>query len=231
MRSAAYCRQYDALLCRYGLQVLPADCMRIVTFEKKEYLSREGCEIFSLYLIVSGTTAVTLQQKNGKSLLLSFCRQPALIGEVELCMARSSATTSTYAVSRVVCVGIDKAQAQACLMDNSHFLRTAACTLAHRLDRCGKNGALNILYALETRLCSYIDTISQKDLFSENLTSVSELLGTSYRHLLRVMLALCSRNILEKEADGYRIIDRQRLRELGCSFFLTDDREESPDVH
>ena len=59
-----------------------------------------------------------------------------------------------------------------------------------------------MLYPLENRLARYIleaySTSSSQDENSESLTHISELLGTSYRHLLRVLDKFCSENIIKK---------------------------------
>lgn len=51
--------------------------------------------------------------------------------------------------------------------------------------------------------------------FNENLTHLSELLGTSYRHLLRTLNDLCKQGVINKEEEGYRVADKERLNQIG----------------
>lgn len=222
MKFASYNGQYAELLKSCGLQELPQKLLRFARFEKREFLSLEGQPIQNLLLIVSGTAAATILQPNGKSLLLSFCTAPALIGEVEFFTQQAIATTCTYAVTPVSCIAIDCGNAAGLLRANNDFLRCSAQILARRLDRCSRNSALNLLYPLETRFCAYIDAVTEGELFCENLTRTAELLGASYRHLLRTLEDLQQIGVLRKQERGYRIENRTRLRELGCSYFRMD---------
>ena len=81
------------------------------------------------------------------------------------------------------------------------------------------NNASNILYPFESRLCAYISMTSQDGTFCEKLTELSEYLGTSYRHLLRTLENLCTKGILEKASDGYRIKDDLELRSIGVQYY------------
>jgi Mn-dependent DtxR family transcriptional regulator len=49
--------------------------------------------------------------------------------------------------------------------------------------------------------------------FSERLIDVAELLGVSYRHLLRSLKALSEEGLLEKKPDGYHLLNEAKLRE------------------
>ena len=39
------------------------------------------------------------------------------------------------------------------------------------------------------------------------LTRLSELMGASYRHLLRSLKALCDANIITHDGEGYRVLE------------------------
>jgi CRP/FNR family putative post-exponential-phase nitrogen-starvation transcriptional regulator len=92
--------------------------------------------------------------------------------------------------------------------------------MAEIITETSTNGASNILYPFETRLCAYISTNHESGLFSQKLTELAEYLGTSYRHLLRTLESLCARNIIEKTDQGYAIKDELKLRAIGNNFFL-----------
>jgi hypothetical protein len=56
--------------------------------------------------------------------------------------------------------------------------------------------------------------------FVEKKTEVSEILGTSYRHLLRTFDRLCEKGVLKREGRGYRIADNNLLHEIGDDYYL-----------
>ena len=96
--------------------------------------------------------------------------------------------------------------------------------LAKKLDYLCINSSTNLLYPLEKRLASYINTVAifmespdgdEYLWFNENLTYLAELLGTSYRHLLRTLNDLCTQGVIHKEKEGYRVVDKVHLSKIG----------------
>jgi hypothetical protein len=73
---------------------------------------------------------------------------------------------------------------------------------------------------LEERLASYVMNISENNVFCENLTLLAELLGTSYRHLLRTLKSFCDKGYLKKENGVYKIIAPNQLSELGADIYM-----------
>ena len=61
--------------------------------------------------------------------------------------------------------------------------------MALKLASLSVSNSVNILYPLENRLASYIlaSYTNEDNNNTENLTQIAEFLGTSYRHLLRVV--------------------------------------------
>lgn len=84
-----------------------------------------------------------------------------------------------------------------------------------------------MLYPLENRLASYIVAISPSTkneekndiIFDGNLTEISELFGTSYRHLLRILNKLCSQATIKKNDDYYEILNMSILEELAGELY------------
>lgn len=66
-----------------------------------------------------------------------------------------------------------------------------------------------------TRIRSYIIGAEERGVFRDIMTDTAASVGTSYRHLYRMMGELCTEGILEKRPSGYRILDYRRLKELG----------------
>ena len=47
-------------------------------------------------------------------------------------------------------------------------------------------------------------------------TEVAQSVGISYRHVFRILGELCREGILERTKSGFRIRDRERLRQRSC---------------
>lgn len=205
-------------LQKYGLSDFEAGDVRVLKFEKGQYLCRESFPMEYLLFMVSGKAKAFINVSNGKSLLLAFYAKSGILGDIEL-MTDGICTTNVQALTEVTCMGIPLKHCGEKLRRNVTFMNFVGTHLAQKLDRCARNGAINILLPLETRLCSYVLMTNEDGLFNENLTEVAELLGTSYRHLLRTFDSLRKDGILEKAARGYLIKDGIELQIRAQDFY------------
>jgi CRP-like cAMP-binding protein len=112
-------------------------------------------------------------------------------------------------------------------MEDPKFLSFMCENLSEKLIRLSKYSSINLLYSLENRLASYMLAISSSDEGEKskginldgNLTEVSELLGTSYRHLLRTLNKLCLQGVVIKNKDFYEILDIKKLEVLAGDLY------------
>lgn len=221
----------------------PTDKMDLYYFKKGEYICREEEKMRYLYFFVSGSAKVYSVLSNGKSLLLAFYDGFRMLGDVEL-FGKQTASSNVEVIKDSYCLGIPMDYAKNVLVSDNKFLQFVCKTLGDKLNRSSKNSSINLLYPLENRLSSYIyamvsdrvtdsgyfsgqsTKISQSNRsdnetpkFSGNLTEIAELLGTSYRHLLRTLNALVAKSILEKEKNCYRVIDLEQLEKLAADLY------------
>ena len=191
----------------------------VFEYAEGEFICKEEQPIDQLLFLYEGNAKVCCNMENGKSLLLCFYHSGGLIGDLELMIDCHTAKTSVQAISRVKCVSVPVKLNQAALHSNIRFLNNVGSALARKLERCSKNSSFIILYPLETRLCSYIEAMCKDGSFRDNLTEIAELLGISYRHLLRSLQNLCADGVLEKGKTGYRIKDYAALHRLARNFY------------
>ena len=182
----------------------------IAKFKRGEFLFVEGQPIENVFLIKSGKTKVFLTGVEGRTLLVCFRAENSLLGEVEMIL-HSSAMSSIQAVTDVVCYAVSKEEFLKTAMRRSELMGQIAWQLAERTRTNTYNMSANILYGLEMRLCAYIEQTQHEGLFVDNLSALSDLLGTSYRHLHHTLHLLCEKGILQKHEKGYRILDMEAL--------------------
>ncbi|WHZ55707.1 cyclic nucleotide-binding domain-containing protein [Metabacillus hrfriensis] len=195
--------------------------MELYVFSKNEYLCREGAEMDYLYFFVDGRAKVYTTLSNGKSLLLSFYEGFKVLGDVELFQVRGAAS-SVQAIDDTYCIGIYLPQVREKLLRDPVFLTFMGYSLSDKLNRLSKNSSINLYYPLEHRLSSYILATGVKKesiLFKENLTYLSEMLGTSYRHLLRTLDMLCKRGTIRKRENAYEVMNESELRKLAGDIY------------
>ncbi len=200
--------------------------MELLYYRKNDFICREGDVIDYLFFIVDGKSKVFTTVSNGKSLLLCFYHALRIIGDVEI-LGSKTATSNVQVIEDTYCIGMTKENVSKHLFEDAKFLKYMCNSLGQKLNRCSKNSAINLLYSLENRLASFIlaageltDIQGQKILtLSENLSELSELLGTSYRHLLRTLNGLCEKGIIRKTGLGYEVIDQAAIRGLAADLY------------
>lgn len=198
-------------LKRYGLSEFDYAGIKVLKFKKGEHLCKEGFPMENFLFMVEGKAKAYINLSDGKSILSQFYVNAGVLGEIEL-MTGGLASVSVEAMSEVTCMAIPMYEYRSELLRNINFMNLVAKELAGKLEKTAKNGAVSVLLPLEARLCSYIIMVSENGLFKEKLNTTSEMLGTSYRHLLRSLDSLRKDGVLGKVAGGYIIADRTELQ-------------------
>lgn len=202
------------LLRQYGLTKREADCAEEMVFECGEHLLLAGTEVDRLLFVCAGKAKVCLCAPNGKRLLLSYFLSRGVVGDMEWLAGRACALSTVQAVTRCRAVALPLERCGDALWQNAAFLGCLGREIADKLMHASERGASSVLCPLEERLAGYILQTAQDGCFSETFTEVSELLGTSYRHLLRALSAMRDSGVLERTPCGYRILDRAKLEKL-----------------
>jgi CRP/FNR family transcriptional regulator, putaive post-exponential-phase nitrogen-starvation regulator len=228
LKEIQFTSHHTRLLEEYQIPLDGLQGVKALEYEKGEFICIEGLPIYDLLFVIEGKAKVCFQAEDGKRLLLCFYHRGGMIGEVELMMNDNTAKTSIQTISAVTCIGLPLVQNRNQLLSSTAFLHYIGTTLARKLDRCSRNSAHIILDTLQARLSSYIEITNREGVFQDKLTDVAELLGTSYRHLLRVLEILCKQGILEKRTRGYGINNLAALKQNGQGFY---DPVEKKSVH
>lgn len=200
--------------------------MELMVFEKNEYLCKENEKIEYLYFFVKGKAKVYVSLKNGKSLLICFYYPLMVLGDLEL-VNFEEATTNIQVIEESYCIALSFNKVRDKLLEDAKFLRYACESIADKLRRSSNNNSINLLYPLENRLASYILVTEEQDNNSEgnilkfngNLTEIAELLGTSYRHLLRTLNTLIQKGAIKKVKSYYEIINENILEQLSADLY------------
>lgn len=219
MKTASLGDAYLPILRDYGLAALDRTRLKLLTFQRGEFLFRDGHPMEYLMLVVRGRAKVCRASENGKSLLLTFYSGAGVLGDIELALGLPNATSDVQAISSFTAIGVPWSMGTE-LLDNHAFLLRVTKELAHHVDRNTQNSVAIVLNPLEARLCSYIAMLAPNGLFRENLTVLAQLLGASYRHLLRTLERLCQNGVLSRAVGGgFYVTDRRALERLGGDMY------------
>ena len=214
--------------------------MSLYMWKSGEHICREGEKLEYLFFIVKGKAKVYKNFENGKSLLLCFYNPLKMVGDVEFTRT-NIADCSVQAINDIYAVGMKIKDVREALLTDCIFLRNICEYLGKKLTVNSTNFAINMLYPLENRLASYIlaflnceddeneNNINEQPLknkskfikfkFEGNYMEIADLLGTSYRHLNRVLNKMCLDNIISKHGKSYCIVDFEKLKELSGELY------------
>lgn len=193
--------------------------LELILYKKGEHIYKYGDPLTYIIFFISGRAKVYSLLSNGKHFLHTFYNHFEIIGDAEF-VNNLNIKTNVQAISDVYCLVLPLNKCHDLLYDDRIFLRAVCSHLSNKLDTTGQFNSHNLLYPLEERLAAYIITVSENNIFSENLTSLSELLGTSYRHLLRTIKGFCDKGYLRKENSIYKIIALNQLKVLGADIYM-----------
>ncbi|MBQ1274419.1 MAG: cyclic nucleotide-binding domain-containing protein [Cellulosilyticum sp.] len=192
----------------------------LIKVNRLEYICFQEELMEYLYFLVEGRAKVFKSLANGKTLLISFYEPFEVIGDVEL-IREMSAVCTVQALETCYLLALPIEKFRMSLQKDIKLLNFVCNALAEKLDHISHNSSINLLYPLENRLANYIDMtavrLEKSDrgrCFNENLTQLAELLGISYRHLLRTLNGLCQGQILTRQKEGYIIINEVELKKL-----------------
>ncbi len=209
-----------AVLTEYGLESLCGTDTYVFKYESCEFILKQGYPCPYVLLVLEGKMKVFNTAPNGRTLLFCYTATSGILGEVEFASDSETAASSVQAVTGVECIGISRARYKNELKGNITFMNAVSAALAQKLFRSSKNSAAAILHPLDARLCAYISMTSEGGYFKEKLTETAEILGTSYRHLLRTLESLCLKGVLEKMPRGYLVRDEDALRRISDDCYL-----------
>ncbi len=191
--------------------------MKLVRVEKGEFLCLPGRTLHNLALLVSGKLKISKTLSNGKSLLLRFNQPLSVIGDVELVTGRP-VTTYVEAMTESFVVTVDFSALREECMEDISFLTFLLQAVSSKLYTSSNSTSINMLATVNVRLASYLLSNSGSDvseeLYTPKLTDLAELLGTSYRHLNRVIRDFCDADLIERGNGRFLIKDRNRLQGL-----------------
>lgn len=182
------------------------DKMDFFHFKKGDILINEGeCSDY-LFFLVSGKMKVFSHSSSGKVMFVSHFKSLQILGET-CSLWQKTPTASVQATTNGYCIGISLIRYRELLLNDVKFLRYTCMNLGERLSYMNSNTCITMFDSLENRLASFILKNSKDKIFHYNLTECSELLCTSYRHLLRVLNTLCNNGKLSKTGKYYKILD------------------------
>jgi len=197
--------------------------LELVTFEKDEYIYQMSEPVDYFYFFVEGKAKVYTMMENGKRLLLRFYRPLMVIGDLEFASnGLDHASTNIKTLSTVHCIRVPMNTLRKKYSDDAQFIKFINQSLAEKLESLSISSSINLLYPLENRLASYLMYLysgQEDDIIIDQLGDIAELLGTSYRHLLRIFKLFSNRGFISRQRNKITITNEEALQKLAGNLY------------
>lgn len=205
--------------------------LALYQFEPGEALCLQGERPEFLFFLMKGKLKVYTASTEGKTLLINFTTPLEVIGEIECLRNRENLNTVT-AVTSVQVIGIPKRKLHQYEGETS-FLQLLLQIVTGKFYRKSISLGSNLLYPVEVRLASYLLSVCPEDEDEarereqvSSLKDIANLIGTSYRHLNRVLQRFCSEGLVERRRGVILVKDRDGLYKVaGHNIYEQDERK------
>ena len=178
----------------------------LVNFGENEFMIKEGEQPDSIYFILVGTVKLFACSKK-RDFGVVFMNK-GLVGDAEF-VTGSAATRSAQVEGDVLCMRLSTRNCRHRLMSDRTFLRYLAQQLAEKLTLTETSTDASVHMRTEDKLYDYLKLSSEDGRVSESLGDISQIMGVSYRHLIRMMNTLVDEGKLRhgKRKGAYFIAD------------------------
>ena len=218
-------RMISAFLQKYELdQVFPSlgiDSFDLLHVPKGHIICSKGDEINDLHFLVQGKVKIYTTTLDDKRLILRFQKSLGLIGDIEFIQGTPvlhtiEASTECYFITLSYNV------LRKTVINDPVFLTFLLEIVTKKFRAKTDAATLNLLYPVEVRVASYLLSTKADDerlLYHEeakgsSMTDIADMIGTSYRHLNRVIKKLCNDGLIEKVDGQITIKNIEMLREI-----------------
>lgn len=188
------------------------------SYEPNESILSVGEDIDGLYFLLEGKYYVSSPEITGKELLLRYCQKPAIMGDIEI-FQDCSVQSNCVAAEKCLFLFIPYTLYEQKLKYDSGFTQMLLQELAYKLRTCTISSRVNALSSVSLRLAAYLCTIESPSRLKEyimtnTLDEVASLIGTTKRHLNRVLKQWSDEGIVQRNNETIQIIDWSKIEEI-----------------
>jgi len=208
-----YIKKYN--INNWFSKIEPSD-MQIIRHNRGEYIARSGEPLEDFMFFVKGRCKIFTIMQNGKSYLLQFYEPVRVIGDVELMYdINMGCNCHVEALTECDCLVIPMRLMSDKYIHDPKFLKAVSFSLAEKINQSSISNSINLLYTLENRLAGYIlaSAVNNSEFqLHESYSDMADMLGTSYRHLARIMNKFVEEGLIEKQKHSIIILSASGLQ-------------------
>jgi CRP-like cAMP-binding protein len=186
---------------------------RIKEFGPGQVIIPMGRPLRAIYLLVKGKVRIFTALESGETVLLSMDTPFTILGSVEI-MHNWPAIAQVEAVEPTTCFMLSSEDFRRYGEEDPGLLALLVRDLAKKvLDTDMASAAKNVTAI--GRLAWYLLSQGSEEITYTTKLDLASFLGTSERHLSRLLLSLEREDVIRQERKKIRILRRDALEELG----------------
>ena len=214
----SYLKKYDILDIFSNMDIKEIDILNI---RKGQLICSKGDEISDMYFLVEGKVKIYTITPDDKRLILRFQKALGIIGDVEYIQGTDVLHTIEASTDCTV-LKIPFKTIRKTVGEDARFLSFLLDVVTRRFRAKTDAATLNLLYPVEVRLASFListTTDEERSFYHEeavgsSLKDIADMIGTSYRHLNRVIKNLCNEDIISRSSGKLYVKDLNRLKDI-----------------
>ncbi|AWB44584.1 Crp/Fnr family transcriptional regulator [Paenibacillus sp. CAA11] len=203
----------------FSEQLIPH--LSLYSYDIGESVCTQGEAADTLYVLVKGKLKIYTTSPEGKTLIVSFKTPLEVIGDIEYIKGIEIINT-VEVVSPAHMIAVPYRCLNKYGQNHAPLLKFLLDVLAQKFYVKSSFLSFNLMYPVEVRLASYLlsicfdetDSAFVGKLSTGLLVDVANLIGTSYRHLNRVILKLSQEGLIERSKGAIVVKDKEGLRAL-----------------
>lgn len=196
-----------------------------LTFHENESILTVGEQIDGFYFLISGSYYVTSPESNGKELLLRRCFAPSILGDIEI-FQQCPIQSNCLAIEPCTFLFVPLQQYEKTLKFDAGFTTILLKELSFKLKTCTTLSRVNALSSVHVKLAAYLCTIQSNNrqdeyLIVQNIQDVAYLIGTTNRHVNRILKKWEDAQIIQRVDHSIKILNIKKLEELADNIRYT----------
>lgn len=198
--------------------VLPAQLLQQLTlksFHKGEHIILQGELPQYLYFLVEGRLKIFAESDEGRKLIIAFIQPFSVLGDIEL-IQRKPYLNTVEAITDCKLLALPISTVHDLGLQHAPFINYLLDEITGKFYANAYSSHFNLLHSVDVRFASYLLSITAEMNYVSihHIRDVADLIGTSYRHLNRIIAQLVEQGLIERSQRTIRILNREELFKL-----------------
>lgn len=191
------------------------DKLTFKTFKKGEYVIRQGEQPQYMYFLVEGRLKIFAESDEGRKLIIAFTQPFNVLGDIEF-VQRKPYLNTVEAITDGTMLALPISIIHEQGLQHSPFTAYLLDEITGKFYANAYTSHFNLLHSVDVRFASYLLSMTtETDYVSiHHVRDVADLIGTSYRHLNRIIAQLAEQGLIERAQRTIRILNREQLLKL-----------------